>query len=155
VTKITSSYTRFLKVVFPAFWFGFLALVLTIAITQGAIREAPMFLLMPFVMAGFGYFFFKHMLWDLVDEVYDCGDSLLVRNRGLEEKIPLSNVMNVNVSTFMNPPRVTLKLATPSIFGSDLTFSPAQRFSFNPFAKNESMEQLIVRVDQARSRRAI
>jgi hypothetical protein len=95
------------------------------------------------------------MLWDLVDEVYDCGDTLLVRNRGQEAMIPLSNIMNVNVSTFMNPPRVTLKLATPSILGPEITFSPAQRFSFNPFARNESMEQLIVRVDRARSRRAI
>jgi len=153
MTKLTSRYTRFFKVVFPAFWFGFLAIFVLAAALGGATAEAPAIVFPPLVMAVFGFFIFKHILWDLVDEVYDCGDSLLVKNRGQEERIALSNVINVNASTFINPPRVTLKLAIPSIFGSEVTFTPVQRFSLNPFAKNELIEQLIVRVDQARSRR--
>ena len=147
---LTSRYTRFYKVIFPAFWFGFLLLFVVTAVFTGGARETLVFIVVPIAMAAFGFFLFKRLLWDLVDEVYDCGDSLLVRNRGQEDRIALSNIINVNVSTFVNPPRVTLKLAVPSSFGAEVTFSPAQRFSFNPFAKNEAMEQLIVRVDQAR-----
>lgn len=154
MTKLSSRYTRFYKVIFPAFWFGFLTLMLAAGMTRGFAEVPPTFLLMPLAMAVFGYFFFKHMLWDLVDEVYDRGDALLVRNRGHEETIPLGNVINVSVSTIINPPRVTLKLAVPSAFGSEITFSPAQRFSLNPFARNEAMEELIVRVDRARANRA-
>lgn len=92
---------------------------------------------------------------DLADEVYDCGDSLLIRNRSKEDTIALSNIMNVSASTYMNPPRVTLRLVTPSKFGSEVAFSPIVGFTLNPFAKNRVTENLIVRVDQARSRRAV
>ena len=150
MTKLTSRFTRFYKVLFPAFWFGFLAIFVLAASFGGAVRDAPIFLFVPLGMAVFGFFMFKSLLWDLVDEVYDGGDFLLVKNRGQEERIALYNIINVNVSTLVNPPRVTLKLAVPSMFGSEVTFSPIQRFSLNPFAKNELMEQLIIRVDRAR-----
>jgi len=56
--------------------------------------------------------------------------------RGVEEDIPLSN-----------------RLVTPGKFGTELSFSPIRRFWLNPFAKNPFGEDLIVRVDRARSRR--
>jgi hypothetical protein len=153
MTKISSGNTRFYKKVFPAMWLGILTVFLIVAVGTGAPEESATFLLIPLAMGVFGFFFFKNMLWDLVDEVYDCGDSLLIRNRGQEESIPLSNIMNVNALTQMNPPRVTLRLVVPSNFGAEITFSPAKRFSLNPFAKNEIAEELIVRVDRARARR--
>jgi hypothetical protein len=89
---------------------------LTVVIAAGAVREAPMFLIVPLAMAGFGYFFMKKLVWDLVDEVYDGGEYLLVRNRGDEERVPLINVMNINVM-FSNPPRITLRLVNAGKFG--------------------------------------
>ena len=103
----------------------------------------------------FGYFLMKKLVWDLVDEVYDCGDFLLVKNRDEEERIALSNIMNVNASTYINPPRITLRLVNPSKFGSEVAFSPITGFKLNPFAKNAVAEDLIVRVYQARSKRAV
>jgi hypothetical protein len=79
----------------------------------------------------------------------------LIKNRREEDMIALSNIMNVNVTTYMNPPRITLRLVKPSKFGSEISFSPITGFKLNPFAKNEVAEDLIVRVDQARSRRAV
>lgn len=114
-----------------------------------------MFVAIPIVMAAFGYVLMKKILWDLADEVYDCGDTLLIKNGGKEDTVALSNIMNVSASTFMNPPRVTLGLVTPSTFGSEVAFSPVVGFTFNPFAKNQVTEDLIVRVDQARSKRAV
>jgi hypothetical protein len=64
----------------------------------------------------------------------------------------LSNIMNVSSSTFMNPPRVTLKLVRPSKFGREIAFSPASKFTLNPFAKNEIAEDLMDRAYRARTR---
>jgi hypothetical protein len=114
-----------------------------------------MLLVVPILMAVFGFFIMKHLVWDMADEVYDCGDSLLIRIRGKEDVILLSNIMNVSASTYMNPPRVTLRLVTPSRFGREVVFSPIVGFRLNPFAKNHVIEDRIVRVDQARSKRAV
>ncbi len=41
-------------------------------------------------MMGFGYFFMKNYILNLVDEVWDDGDALVVKNKGREQRIPLS-----------------------------------------------------------------
>lgn len=66
-----------------------------------------------------------------------------------------ADIMNVSVSTMMNPPRVTLRLRHPTRLGSEILFSPARSFRWLPFgdSKNAIAEDLIVRVDQARSKR--
>jgi hypothetical protein len=155
--KISSASTAFHKKVFPTVWFGFLALFLAVAIANGALAKANvMFLVVPCVMAVFGYFLMKRLVWDLVDEVYDCGDSLLIRNRGRESRISLGDIINVSSSEATNPPRITLKLVSSSAttdLGSEVTFSPARPFTLNPFAKIPIAEELIVRVDRARSAR--
>lgn len=148
---ISSRMTKFYKYVFPAIWFGFLAIFFVTGLTAGAARESPPFFIVPGVMAVFGYVLFKKLLWVLVDEVRDGGDFLVVRNRGEEVRVDLSNIMNVSASSNMNPPQVTLRLVRPSKFGSELVFSPVQKgLSLNPFRKNEVVEDLMVRVDKAR-----
>ena len=37
-------------------------------------------------MMAFGFFIMKKLVFDLVDEVWDDGDTLLVKNRGQEER---------------------------------------------------------------------
>jgi hypothetical protein len=157
MTKISSKYTRFYKKGFPLLWFGFLAVFIATSLTAEDFEKDPdpMFFIIPVVMAVFGFFLMKKLVWDLVDEVYDGGEFLLVKNRGAEDRVPLSNVMNVNASTMTNPPRVTLRLVKPGKFGNEVAFSPAAPFTLNPFAKNEVAEGLIVRVDQARTKRAV
>ena len=153
MTRISSKTTYFYKKVFPVLWFGFLAVFVAIALASGAAIRAPFFLVGPCLMAAIGFFLVKKLLGNLADEVYDCGDSLLVRNRGQEDRVALSNIMNVSASTNMNPPRITLRLVTPGKFGNEVTFSPTAKFTFNPFARNPVADDLMVRVDQARSKR--
>lgn len=151
--KISSKSTFLSKKLFPLFWFGFLAIFMFQAVMDGTVQQDPMFLVMPCVMAVFGVVLMKKLVWDLADEVYDCGDSLLVKNGGKEERVPLSNIMNVSASTYSNPPRVSLRLVKAGKFGNEISFSPAASFTLNPFAKNKVTEDLIIRVDRARSRR--
>jgi hypothetical protein len=155
MTKISSKYTFFYKKGFPLLWFGFLAVFVAISLTAEDLEKDLMFLIVPGVMAVFGFFLMKKLVWDLVDEVYDGGEFLVVKNQGKEDRVLLSNVMNVNASTMTNPPRVTLRLVNPGKFGNEIAFSPAASFTLNPFAKNQVAEGLIVRVDQARTKRAV
>ena len=151
--KISSRSLFITKTVFPLLWFGILAIVLVTGVFGKAYEKAPMFLVIPIFMAFFGYFLMKKLVWDLVDEVFDCGDYLLVKNRGQEERIALSNIMNVSATTMVNPPRITLRLVNPSRFGAEIAFSPARPLTLNPFAKNAVAEELISRVYRARPSR--
>jgi hypothetical protein len=152
---ISNGMTRFYKYVFPVIWFGVLATFFVTGWIAGAPQQSPVFLVMPCLMALFGYFLFRKLLWVLVDEVKDCGTYLVVRNRNEEVTIDLSNIMNVSATTNMNPPQVTLRLVQPCRLGDEVVFSPKRgSFSLNPFKKNEIVEDLIVRVDRARLTRA-
>ena len=151
--RISSRSLIFMKTLFPLLWFGALGSVLVSTIASRAYEQSFMVLAVPFLMVVFGFFLMRKLVWDLADEVYDKGDSLLVRFRGEEEEIPLSAIINVSVAVAMNPPRITLRLAAPGRFGREIAFSPIKPFTLNPFAPNPIAEDLILRVDQARSRR--
>jgi len=153
MTKISSRATFYYKRVFPVFWFGFIAVFVAVTLMSGAIAQSVMFLIVPAFLTIVGYIVMKKLVWDLADEVYDCGDALLVRNRGAEQRVVLSNVMNVGASTFTNPPRVTLRLVNAGKWGREISFIPVIRFTLNPFAKYPVAEDLIVRVDRARVQR--
>jgi hypothetical protein len=109
-----------------------------------------MIVILPILMAVFGYFLFKKLIFDLVDEAWDAGDHLLFKNQGIEERIRLEDIMNVSYSVLTNPPRVTITLRTPSRLGKEITFSPPA--SLNPFKKSPIFNDLIQRVDNARPR---
>ena len=144
-----------IKKIFPAFWFGFLIIFVVTAALSGAAESSLSFVIIPVVMAIFGFFLMKKLVWDLADEVYDGGDYLLIKNRGVEDHVDLSNIMNVSASTAVNPPRVTMRLVKRGKFGDEISFSPQTGFRINPFAKIAVAEDLIVRVDKARLRRAL
>lgn len=76
------------------------------------------------VMMGMMYFMFQSYLFDLVDEVWDLGDSLLIKNKGVEDTIALTNIINVNDMTCKNWPRIALMLREPCRFGKEISFSP-------------------------------
>jgi hypothetical protein len=152
--KISSGTTRFYKWILPVFWFGFLALFVTVPFREAPAELPLFFLVVPCLMAAFGFYFMKNLIWNLLDEVQDGGDYLLVRKGSDEERIPLSNVMNVNASTYLNPPRITLRLVKPGRFGGEISFLPVTGLRINRFARNPVAEDLMVRAYQARTLRS-
>jgi hypothetical protein len=153
MSRISSRTTFFYKRVFPIIWFGGLLLFIAFG-SIGALRSerspSLLFLIVPLLMVAFGYFIMKKMIFDLVDEVVDVGDALMIRNGGRQERVALSNVMNVSYSPFVNPPRVTLSLRTPGAFGSRVTFCAPIRLV--PFSSSPVIDALIERIDAARRR---
>ncbi|MGA2552915.1 MAG: hypothetical protein ABSF50_22460 [Burkholderiaceae bacterium] len=151
--KISSNSLFFTKRIFPVIWFGFLIFFASVPWVSGHHQIALAPIVFACVMGAFGFVLMKKLVWDLVDEVYDGGDYLLVKNGGIEGRIELANVMNVGASVYTNPPRVTLRLAEPCAFGTEVSFSPARSFTLNPFARNRIVDDLIERADAARTRR--
>lgn len=148
--KISSRTTFFSKIVFPVLWFGSLIFFVIAALAGMAAKSeliAPL-LLVPVFLAIVGYVIMKKLVFDLVDEVWDAGDGLLVKNKNQEELISLTNIINVGYSIFVNPPRVTLTLRHPCRFGKEVSFSPPG--SFMPFSKSPIIDELIERIDAQR-----
>ena len=156
VIQISSHSTFFYKRVFPSIWFGFLGFFICIAVVAAIAQQQLVIVLpligIPLLMAVFGYAIMRWIVFDLVDEVWDCGDSLVVRNNGFEQRFALSEFKNVGYTGFINPPRITLSLLTPSdFFGTEVAFIPPFRLfshSMSPIARN-----LIERIDEARGKR--
>jgi hypothetical protein len=92
------------------------------------------------------YYVSKEMAFDLVDEVWDAGDGLIIRNRNQEERIALTDVTEVNYSLW--DPRVTLVLRRPSTFGTQIQFLAPRRFL--PLLRNRAIKGLIERIDATR-----
>ena len=155
--RISSRNTFFVKRVFPLLWFGFLAvfLVATLLAFRHASRNSPpmVIIFVPLFMLGFGYLLMRRLIFDLADEVYDEGDALHVRFGRQEESIRLDNIINISYAGFTNPPRVTLTLRQPGIFGKEVTFSPIQKL-FGPLLRitNPIVTDLIERVEATRQR---
>jgi len=150
--KISSALTFFFKRVFPVLWFGLLALAFLVAATIlfSGKKIDVMSLAVPVILAILGYFLMKNMVFDLADEVWDAGDSIVLRNKGIEVRIPLADIINISYSVLTNPPRVTLSLREPSRLGKELSFSPP--LCWFPFQKSPLVLDLISRVDEARRR---
>jgi hypothetical protein len=149
--RISSKWTFFYKRVFPVIWFGFILLFigvnLTVSPPTGPTWIFPL-LIVPIALGGFGYYFMRKFVFDLADEVYDDGDALVVRNGGQEQRIALADIKNVNYSALVSPPRVTLSLRRPTVFGEEVSFCAPVRVV--PFATSPVINELIERVDRAR-----
>ena len=148
--KLSSKTTFIFKKLFPLLWFGFLIIFLCVGLFANIAGNGPgfMFIVIPIGMMVFGYFLMKKLVWDLLDEVYDEGTTLLFRNKGAEFRVNLKDIKNVSYTTMMNPPRVTLSIRYQTELGDELSFSPPA--SWVPFKKNKDIELLIDRIDKAR-----
>ncbi|AND69954.1 hypothetical protein ATSB10_25000 [Dyella thiooxydans] len=155
--RLSSAGTIWYKRAFPLLWFGLLAVFLAIAWLQpGGPGKAPprVMMIVPLFMMGFGYVLMRKLVFDLVDEVWLDGDQVVVVQRGERNRIPLLQVMNVNATTMVNPPRVTLMLRQPNTrLGDSVSFIPAgPRDLFRSFRPNPVALDLIRRIDDLRQR---
>jgi hypothetical protein len=148
--RISSKGTLFYKRLFPLLWFGILTfIVVSMLLESGRTHGANLpAVIVPIVMAAFGYIILRQLVFNLVDEVWDDGDALLVRNAGVEERIPFTNIINLGFSSLIRPQRVTLTLRQPGLFGKDITFSGPTRFL--TLARSPIIDELIERIDRAR-----
>jgi len=149
IRRLSSSMTFFYKRVFPACWFGGLLLTGAVLVTSkraGDGSSLPL-VLVPILMTVVGFFVFARFVWPLVDEVWDAGDAVLVRDRDDEELIALADVAEVTWSKWTNPETVTLRLAMPTRCGESVTFMLPHRWA--AFGRHPLVGELIERVREA------
>jgi len=153
VKRISSKQTFYLKKILPFFFVAMAVAPVVLTYWQSG-KLHPGLLVPAILIAVVFAVVYPRLVWGLADEVYDGGDYLLVKRGRLEDRIALSDIMNVSASLMVNPPRITLRLARPGKFGNEVAFSPVRPMSLNPFARSAVAEDLIVRADAARVKRA-
>ena len=144
--KRVSKISIITKWVFPIFLFGLLTLVTLGALASG---EAKMIaIVMPVFMMLIAFFLIRKPVWDLADEVWDAEDHLLIKKGDKEQKVYLTDIVNVNYTALSTPPRVTIMCRTPGPFGTEVAFTAPT--TFNPFTTHPYVKGLIQRVDALR-----
>lgn len=147
--KISGS-VFFHKYLFPTIWFGFLGVMIVFMILPTSGGDAsPMFIVLPLIMALFGYFMFRKLVWDLADEVLDAGDELIFRKGDKQQRVKLSDIINIGYSNMSSPERIVITSRTDGPIGKELVFTPPLRLI--TFSKNPIVGRLIERVDRARN----
>ena len=137
----------YFKFILPGMFFGILALFAVRVLMIDQFRLIGIVFLV--VFAVFVFAIFKAFVWDLVDEVYDSGDALILRKGGLEQKVRLEDITNLDYSPNA-PPSATIWTRTTGPLGSVITFRlPA---TFNPFSTPKQITDLQERIYQARRR---
>jgi len=151
MVRVYSKATFYYKRIFPILFFGILLVAAIAPHTGSASGQLPLpFLIVPAAITVVAFVLMKRLVFDLVDEVWDDGDALIVRNGETQDRIAFTDIKNVSYSVLMNPPRVTLSLRQPSAFGSQVSFCAPLRFI--PFATSPIIDALIDRIDAKRKR---
>jgi hypothetical protein len=152
---ISSRLTSFYKKTFPVMGCGAVMIVAVMAwVLLHAGKQGSLgFLIFPLLLGVIGYALYRHLVADMVDEVWFEGDALIVKNRGELAKIPLSDVTDVNASTMTNPRRITLTLRSDLQWGHRITFMPAvESVSFTYSFKSDPIAtELTRRIDALRT----
>src|SRR6185436_2274238 len=82
--RVSSRTTFAQKRVFPFVWFGVVAAMIAgILVAQGQPRSPPLAAILgPLVIGVIGFVAMKRSVFDLVDQVWDAGADLVIKNRG-------------------------------------------------------------------------
>lgn len=137
--QMSSKLTWWHKKASPALFFGIIGLVTAEfipAVINGSVPGEVLFI--PLILAVFGYVMMRWLVFPLLDEVWIDGDDLIVRNRGEEERFPITNIIDVEGSYFMSPEHIGIILEPPSRFGKWIRFAAPLRllpFGTHPIAQ--------------------
>jgi hypothetical protein len=147
--KISSEKTLLHKTVIPVFMLGIAALMLAIMVGV-MIRDREInFAVIGFIGLAMVYVYteYRKRSVGLIDEVWDDGESLLLRNDGQEERIPITNILKLKYGGLGNAQFVTLTLREPCRFGKEIRFVPPRKLF--QFFKNPLIVDLARRVKNA------
>ena len=100
-------------------------------------------------MSFMGFMLLKKMVWDLADEVYDNGDSLVFRKGRIEQIVRLKDIINIDYTHMGSPERVVVHTREKGTIGNELAFSVPMRLNF--FKKDPYVRELIDRVDKSKN----
>ena len=154
--SISSPITPIVKRIAPAIWLGIPVIQLVQLVYYACAAKqftgfAPLIVVgvisIP-ITAAILYWFMKWFFLDLVDEVWDADSELIIKDKGREIHVALSDIANVSYGS-LTP--ITLQLRRPSEFGSQIKFAPPWRpWPPSLFSTPAEVRDLIARIDAAR-----
>ncbi|MEL6823928.1 MAG: hypothetical protein AAFP70_19405 [Calditrichota bacterium] len=144
--KVTGP-TFFVKILFPALWFGFSIVMAIIILSFGDIATVWPRALPSLAMMVGGFFLFRKLYWNLADEVIDHGDLLQIRKGNISQEIALQDIINIDYD--MTQSHVTLNTREAGPLGKAVKFQ-APIFKSGFFSRSPYVDELIERVDDAR-----
>ena len=149
--RISSDYTAWMKWGTPALMTGGLAIIAWLE-AHSPRGGSPVFWAFLAVLGIASLAVYAWYYFPLADSVDDAGDVLVVRRRGVEERVALDNVMLVELHPGGRgkPPRVALQLRTPGRLGGDIVFVPQFGMMDAYSGKNRQVEELQDRALRAR-----
>eukprot|EP01029_Cantina_marsupialis_P009751 TRINITY_DN22570_c0_g1_i3.p1 TRINITY_DN22570_c0_g1~~TRINITY_DN22570_c0_g1_i3.p1 ORF type:complete len:151 (-),score=8.91 TRINITY_DN22570_c0_g1_i3:183-635(-) len=142
--KISSNLTFFYKKILPLYFLVFIFSLIVIGFISEPFQNSTIFLVSPLIIASLGFIIFRKLIWNLCDNVYDCGDFLLFKNGKKEKKVYFKDIINVAQKQFLHPERVTIYTQNEN----KITFSPLLKH--NLFSSNPIVKELIKRVEQTK-----
>lgn len=146
--RLSSRTTYIEKRIMPFLLSGFLFLWLGFFLIAGKLRGPGILIIIgPVTISAIFYFVLKIRVFNLIDEVYDEGSTLLFKDSRAQVRINFSDIKNIN-STYFDYSRVIVSLRNESELGSELRFKPRGGI---PFKKCEHIETLIDRIDKAKA----
>lgn len=151
MTRISSPLTIITKRVIP------LMILTLIAITLFELGKeftnkntvSPDAILQVVAFCLFGVLFLYTSVFPFVDEVWENGDELIVKNKGTEEHIKFSEIININCSDGICGARVTVRLRRSSTSEQEVSFYSKRKLL--EFRGNSVVNNLIDKIDASRS----
>ena len=131
--ELSSRWTFFYKVVFPALWVGaFVSIVGVLFLAPDAFGGGGEAREIRWIVAGAGFLGAVFLYATLVrlKRVRFRDDVLEVSNFRRVVEIPLRDVESASASVMLNPELVWLRLRRPTEFGTRIVFMPQVRISF-------------------------
>lgn len=155
--KISSRLTFLAIKIFPAFFLCVAGLVFVLGASLVILVEdktanppflSGLFLISFSILIILVYFFVvKKFTFDIVDEAFDEGSTLLLKKRTKEVRIKPSDIKIVGYQ-WSSPPKVTLNLRIETELGTNISFIPP--FRLNIYKKPAIVTDLIDRIEDAK-----
>ena len=138
------------KWVFPVVMLGSVVFGLVDKVANGAGADLAFDLVLLAFICGWSAIFYWRLVWGVMDTVHVSGDAFVVRGKGMEVRVPMKDVTNIDQTRVGNMYRVTLRLRQPGKLGAEVAFLPQRTLRLNPFARLKLVDTLVQRVDRAR-----
>lgn len=147
--RISSDITRLHKTLFPVLIIGVSIAVLVILVADMINKKEVNIFAIGFMLLAGVYAFSesKKRMTGLVDEVWDDGDAVIIKNGNREARVVLSNIRKVRYGGIGNAHFVTLQLHEACSLGQEISFVPPRKFL--QFTRNPAVSDLISRIKKA------
>lgn len=148
MNKLSADATSLYKKLFPFSMYLILAIFYALCmVAMYQVGEFDIwFFLVPVCMAVLAYFIMQDGMIGLADDVFDCGEYLLIRNKGKETQIHLSDVVDFEYSYLTHPQLICFSYKKSRSSYKTLKFSP----DTDQQSPHPDILDLIKRIDAAK-----